>query len=754
MYQRECVSCGTPFETENFKRSKCRKDCRRARCTAASNVARVRKQDAHELEFIAVDGEGVKRYEVYDDWDEDTQDVVARTRLVHDYVLLSVGEEALHKDGKALYHADVFEFLWDQFQQHPKAVFVGFFLGYDFAQWFRSLPATTGWNLLSKEGIARRQPKEDSPQVFPWPVRHGGWEFDILGAKRFKLRPHVPYEQRPEKVVNHKDGTTSVVKPHPHSWMYICDAGSFFQTSLMKVIDPKGWATPIVSAEEFAILERGKLQRDVAQFDADMVEYNRLENVVLARIMSNLNQGFVSDGIRLQKKQWFGPGQAAQEWMKNIEVPTGEEVREAVPQWARDAARESYYGGWFEIRAHGYVPGTTYGYDINSAYPHIIAALPCLLHGKWTRGSGNRIPSKVSNAGLRLVDATLHGESLEFGPAPHRTAEGAIMRPLQTRGWHWWHEIQASKRAGLVSKIEVHEWIEYKPCRCDPPLAAIKEMYEGRLKVGKNTSSGKAKKLVYNSAYGKMAQSVGMPRFANPIYASLITAGCRTMILDAIATHPGGAKAVLMVATDAVYFNEPHPTLDLDEERLGAWGEEPHENMTLLMPGLYWDDESRAKFAKGQAVKLKSRGISGRDLSKFMATIDKEFKRKLAEVAYGYWPSFEIPVEFAMISARQAASMDRWELCGTIKTDPRKISSVPESKRAAENIPTAAEIEAGARPYITSSPYAEPAQLHTTPYAKAFGEDETADEMEAMREWLTPDGSVVADLASIIPRNL
>src|SRR5690349_8431198 len=101
--------------------------------------------------------------------------------------------------------------------------------------------------------------------------------------------------------------------------------------------------------------------------------------------MTKLNEGFVEDGVRLRKDKWFGPGQAAQEWMKLIGVPTGEEVREAVPQWARDAARKTYYGGWFEIFHHGPVPGTSYGYDINSAYPAVIANLPCLLHGRWTQ---------------------------------------------------------------------------------------------------------------------------------------------------------------------------------------------------------------------------------------------------------------------------------------------------------------------------------------------------------------------------------
>ena len=48
--------------------------------------------------------------------------------------------------------------------------------------------------------------------------------------------------------------------------------------------------------------------------------------------------------------------------------------------WAMEAARMTYYGGWFETFVNGVIPGTSYAYDINSAYPYAISTLPCLLH--------------------------------------------------------------------------------------------------------------------------------------------------------------------------------------------------------------------------------------------------------------------------------------------------------------------------------------------------------------------------------------
>src|SRR5256885_2771992 len=84
----------------------------------------------------------------------------------------------------------------------------------------------------------------------------------------------------------------------------------------------------------------------------------------------------------------LGPGQAAQKWLKNKKITTANEIQETVPIWFLEAARASYFGGWFEIMMHGMVPGITYEYDINSAYPYIISSLPCLLHGEYKGGSG------------------------------------------------------------------------------------------------------------------------------------------------------------------------------------------------------------------------------------------------------------------------------------------------------------------------------------------------------------------------------
>jgi hypothetical protein len=772
MYPKTCPKCGVEFQTTNFRQQKCKPDCGRIR-DGHRNEAREAKANAHEVEFLAVDGEGIDTEESRLVWDDEECTMVSKRVPTHHYVQLAVGDETLHNNGEELRHPEIFQFLYDQFKENPKAAFVGFYLNYDFTNWLKSITDYKSWLLLHKAGIAKRTPppREDGPR-FPWPVRCDGWEFDILGAKRFKLRPYIARSEWPECTVNHK--TPELIaeciqgghKRNPFQWMYICDAGPFFQSSLMVAINPKSWQTPIVSDREYAVLEQGKRHRGCSEkwcseglpkgecpgvFGPAMIRYNTLENNVLVRLMDQVNQGFVADNIRLTKQQWMGPGQAAQAWMKLIGVPTGDTVRETVPKWALDAARDSYFGGWFEIAMHGIIPGTTYAYDINSAYPWIISQLPCLLHGDWTRGTGK--PPRIRNGVIRLVNARVRGRDYYIGAMPHRDRHGNIVRPGKTAGWYWWHELEAARRAGLVSGVTVDEWVEYRPCACKPPMASIADLYEGRLKAGKDSPFGKSKKLVYNSSYGKLAQSIGKPRFSNSIYASLITAGCRTMILDAIATHPKKSQAVAMIATDGIFFLEPHPTLPISKTELGKWDVKEHENLSLMMPGLYWDDASRAMIREGKAPKVKSRGVPAKDLAKFVDEIDSQWRWLMTkpENRDWTWPEVSIPIAFGMVSAKLAASQDRWHDCGRVEHDkPRVLNANPHTKRMSAYFWPDQDTGPIIRSYVWPDVDDEP---HSTPYDKAFGDDERPWNEADEQDLITPDGTVTAAIRAVIPRD-
>jgi hypothetical protein len=657
------------------------------------NTARKKWRDSHPAQnryhsvpttFIGVDGEGVTLPDGS-----------------HRYVLLGVGDQQI-ENPEGLSWEEVCGFLWSQFKTGSVA-YTGFFLGYDFVQWIKSLPENRARILLTSAGRAARAPKSGK-RVMPFPVRYGPWEFDILGTKRFKLR---------------KAGSAR--------WMSICDTGPFFQKSFLSVINPENWSEPVVTQEEYETIADGKRNRSSAHLDDDMRRYNKLENQALSRVLGSLEEGFTSLGIHLRPNQWFGPGQAASAWLKGRAI-TNAELQECVPGGALEAARESYFGGWFEIMAHGIVPGTTYEYDINSAYPHVISTLPCLKHGEWRH---NVARNRSGDVEYTLVRGHVSNTDSHVGAMLHRDDSGNISRPNRTEGWYWLHELQASSRA-LGTVWSADESWTYIPCECPPPLSDVRGIYDLRRKVGKSTPLGVACKLVPNSLYGKFAQSIGSPEYGNPVYASLITSGCRAMILDAIASHPLGTNGVLMVATDGVYFREVHPFLSLSGD-LGHWEEAEKRNLCLFKPGVYWDDKAREKIRDGETPVFKARGVNARDFAGSIAIVDRQFLALSANrPSRIQWPHVEFPVSFAMVTGLQALARGRWGLAGTLIPEPTsRQSSDPSLKRSGWHWDG---------PLLRSKPSVNEPYEASRPYEKRFGIDDPWSDETRELGGITPDG--------------
>ena len=699
---KTCIGCGGKFIPERANQTRCKDSC-----------SRKRKPDV--VKFVAIDGESVNGK----------------------YCLLGVGDRQIENiDG--LNWKDCFEFLYDQFQERPRGTaFIGFYLGYDFTQILATLPQERAWYLLSREGQAKRRHK--IPGKEPHPVEYDGWQFDLLANKRLRIRP---------KLCNCAFTTCKCKKA---SWMYICDVGGFWQTSFLNVINPKQWPDGFIDSEHYVLIERNKGIRSTLKLDDECRYYNRLENFYLAKVMGQIAIGFEDIGLHLTPKQWFGPGQAAQAWLKGY-APRREEWEANTPTWANTAARGAYYGGWFEVFVHGYIPGMTYEYDINSAYPAIIAQLPCLLHGEWRRGRGIP-PEEHQDRQICLVygefecvnrtDGLSHRRNYT-GPMPYRSKDGNISRPAVTKGWYYLSEVKSSIDAGFCKRLRdcgIEEWIAYVPCECPAPFADIAELYQNRLKVGKDTVWGKGSKLVYNSAYGKFAQSIGDPMFGNAIYASLITAGCRTMVLDAIATHPGKGSAVLMVATDALFFRTPHPSLELSN-RLGAWDCTERQNLTIFKPGVYWDDETRRQIREASKPKFKARGIDANAFKDEIWKVDAQFRSEWMDNNVNAWPDVLYFSSFSIVSATQALAWGKWYLAGKEQDAESLQSSNPSSKRGLLYYD---RVEGFWRTEIKVPEFDYESMAYdceSQPYQKRFGtEDPFSDESrEALG--ITPDGTV------------
>jgi hypothetical protein len=626
-------------------------------------------------EFIGVDSEGIGRGKK------------------HRAVLLGVGQEHYISNDrdKGLHWREVFEFLYVQFERHPKAAFVGFYLSYDFNQWLRTLPQDKARMLLTKAGKAQRMMPPDGTKRrrSMYPVRLDGWEVDMLGFKRLSIRPRV-CTCAEERVKCEHDS-----KP----WMHICDAGSFFQMAFAQVTSENMWKDDpdgsVCDPAEWKKLFAGKERRSNAKLDQEMIEYNALENQLLSRVMTRLAKAFASIGIKLAKDQWYGPGATANVWLRTHGAVKNNELAEFLSDWFLDICRKSYIGGWFEIFSHGLIYGKSWNYDINNAYPYATSKLPHLCSRcEVSRGRGD----PESSSPYMLVHATVYASGNRIGPVPYRDSKGSILRPAIAKGWYWRAELEASVRAGLIKSIRIEEWADFTPCDHAPPFMEIHQLYNKRLEVGKNSAQGLSIKLNNNSLYGKFAQSAGSAPYNNWFYASYITSVCRTAILDAIATHPGKADSVLMIATDGICFDSPHPSLPLSK-KLGEWEETEYTDLCLFKPGVYWHREG-----KEALVKLKSRGVPKKEFQENIIAVELQFRlmhqdgsfpgKTITKIAgdlgidefdlHGEkgWPFFYVPVSFRMKSCAQALNEGDWERAAVVQEKvPILQDSDPQNKR-------------------------------------------------------------------------
>jgi hypothetical protein len=804
-----CDACGATFEIRAPNQRYCADECRKERTRNQARTERRRLIRTQPSVFVGVDGEGIqgrcsrnepgrgpcpcRRFKAsaqddnicrcghhrYDDHE-------------HIYVLLTVGDRQIENpDGLTV--GQILAFLYECFEAQPHAAFVGFFLGYDFAQWLKGIPERKARLLITDEGrseriMRRTRRPEGSPPVVQ-PVRvyeelgpEGGWELEWLPGKRLQLRPLTcECEIRPRS----RSTTAKTRLRHCRCgarrrkpYMAICDVGSMFQASFLSVIDPDEWDSPVCTPDEYTLIAEGKEGRADAPLDDRMRRYNRLENELLARLMAAYEDGLRQLGITLGRREWYGPGAVAAKWLgrngaphrKVIEGDPLHQTSGVVPDKVRDAVNTAFLSGWFELFAHGTIPGDIWEYDIVSAYPYQIARLPCLMHGRWRHLRRKTLPEIDPATQLCLVHCppgALIGSDPHIGPMLHRQPDGSICRPLRTGGWPWLHELQASRRAGLVERITIDECWVYDRCDCPPPLGVLGDLFDMRVRVGSKTPLGKAIKLIMNSIYGKFCQSVGTGPFRNYLYASLITAGTRAQILDAIATHPLCSNGVVMIATDAVYFTSPHPTLALCKTRvrpepvLGHWEEEARHNLTLFKPGVYWDDQARDEIRAGRRPVFRARGIDHKAFAKHIDEIDALFADRvdgwidgdvegLLDVDRGHvvdWPRMTYRSDFGMVSPKQALARNRWDLAGRIEQPVSKQSSDPTRKRIAPYL----DRELGA---IRTRPRQQIENLESAPYLRPSvraGLARVLDDSEPEPwDYESPDGPVGAIVAGML----
>jgi hypothetical protein len=570
----------------------------------------------------------------------------------HQYLSLRAGPDLL-ETGKPLDWTECLGFLADL---DPAYIYVGFFFDYDVSMIIRTMPEERARRLLYPG-------KREGGGGFALPVDVGDFQIDYLPHKEFKVR---------------RKGT--------QRWIVISDVGQFFQSSFLKAITT--W--DIGTEEERAFIARGKAMRsEFAEFTDETRTYNALECLLLEQLMTNFRA--VCEETGYVPRKWQGPGNLASAMLTKHNVPRRDEIDILRNESFFALAQSAYYGGRFETTASGPIRGPVYQYDINGAYVALLRGLPCLQHGTWRRVLDLPDRGNIWFGKVHFSHATDKLHSL--CGLPVRLSNGNIQYPREATGVYWGCELESAMAAG--TRIEFIEgWLYERHCDCRW-FDFVDSYYAQRLRLGKS-AKGYVLKLAGNSVYGKLAQSVGYAPWANPVWAGLITAGCRAQLIDAYAQEP---DSCVMLATDGLFMTKPL-TLPVSK-LLGEWEETVHpDGIFIVQPGIY--------FTGSEA---KSRGVERGRISDMRPVFEQQWQKFHDSGGLDFTVAVEVD---NFITAKQAAQRNKWKLAGTWEKDWREISFGWGNKRKPG---LGWDTDVGFRSY----PYNGGPDLESVPYDRMIG---------------------------------
>lgn len=575
----------------DYSKRETRSRSRRAKSPASQakrDLDRSKRQAIQDARpFVGCDGEGIGRDP-------------------HRYALFRMGERELFNDDKALGTADLLAFIVDH--PDPADILVGFAYDYDVNMILRDLPQDRWQHLLKVTTPAPDGKIAKNPYA-----QAAGWTWCRFGARVYGVQ-YIPRNYfrvcRAVSIADRGDWRTVAV---PGSTRTIFDTWGFFQGTFLTALNR--WD---IGAEHWPAIKAGKDARaGFVTITADIRRYCEIECRLLAEMMGEFRTACLGAGIRPQT--WNGAGKLAAALMRDRGVIRKIEVEKRCPAGLLRMAHEAYYGGRFEVTRIGAIDQPVTQDDINSAYPAAMPDLPCLEHGAWHKADAGELAQAHKRGDLFVCGVQFKHPPRSFlCGLPFRSAkDGTLSWPRDGRGVYWSPEIRSAEKLGARCKL-TSGWLYEKRCDCRP-CEWIKEVYEYRRQLGKD-KRGQPLKLGYNSVYGKWAQRIGHPPFANPIYAGLCTAITRARLNHAIKAT-GDPRRVVMIATDAVYTIGRPPRLPLGDG-LGEWDRKQFRSLFIVRPGVYWPPKKR-----GKAQAIKSRGLS----PKFLEPMIRKFRRVWAD---------------------------------------------------------------------------------------------------------------------------
>jgi DNA polymerase type B, organellar and viral len=540
---------------------------------------------------------------------------------VHRYVLLRAGSETIVNDA-GLGWEEMLSFFCNL---PPGYEYVSFFFDYDVTMILRSFGH---WLTIAGK-------KDDAGQRNGGLVKNG---VATLGGKMGMWR--VWYTPRSEFAVlpikqNPKNRKLFMADPARGHYIRISDTSKFFHSKFVKVI--KDWDAGTPEIRE--LIGQGKDRRaEEEHYSREMDDYNRMECESLAEVMGKLRDECHRSA--LYPARWQGPGWLAASMFSRNHVPRRKYFEPLLPEPVIEAARAAYFGGHMEAMMFGPVPGpytpvnpvpgkrpTPYRNtkttlvtepDINGAYPYAMTFLPCILHSKWVRTRNRPGPLALVKVISRYKDQFgdyyhrhYHRHMCNNVPwvftLPHRDRKGRVSFPPETAGWYWSFEIDQA----IHNEIQILDSWTWEPANCNcNTFQFMFELYETRKQMEREYKNrGLPLKLAMNSAYGKLAQTIGAAPYHSYILAGFITAHCRARIMEMV--HEQGCQKklkacgsnVVMIATDAIWFlGDPGYQ---ESDALGGLKIKRHENgLFVVQSGIYYSEHIPEPKTRGMPVNL------------------------------------------------------------------------------------------------------------------------------------------------------
>lgn len=637
---------------------------------------RVKKEKrlSEEKPFVGVDGEG------------------AGDGMDHIYWLLRVGDKALyHDDGSLLKTNECLAWLANLGEQNLNdfCIPVAYFFDYDVSMMLRYLPEKNLRELFWQEKtclISRCK----HLRTMHW-KGYGSCADTTCTCKKYQAggqttifldreRPTPESHSALQVQVRHRQFKVRWYKGYniKGGWFTITDVADFFQTSFLKTLEK--WQ--VATEEEFERIRVNKDRRAYFTYgyDEETFDYNWLECKLLAKLMEEFRGVCFESG--LHPDMWTGPGRLAECVFQMEDVPTRDELD--LPDIVNVLSDYAYYGGRTEGIQFGEIDKIL-SLDIASAYPAAYRQLPCLRkgHGKWVQTTLEEV--RRDNLEHTLVTGKFHVEDYmgkmhpKICGLPMRDTRGEICFPTNAYGSWWYPEVRETLKLydqeGYKYKIEGEVvCFSWKQSCNDLPGGFTDRWYRKRLALGKSTR-GIPTKLCLNSLYGKAAQRVGSPKWANAVWAGLLTAYTRARLLEA--TSALGPSNIISFQTDGIFLRDT-PSVrealtkldvwqgDRASPDLGTWELEEYDSIFLIQSGVYslsrLDEEGQEKITN------KTRGMRDYEFEAALPEIREQWKKR------GWFGEFDLTGFPSFVTSQLGILWNSTSEIGCWKQRTRKIS--------------------------------------------------------------------------------